>query len=118
MITNNHEAIKILKFNRPSSDWRKCGVELCEAVDMAITALEKQIPKKPVLTSGDSLVHVNKGDKPHEWKVKKWQEWCCPVCGWFVGERFNAHRHDGSVHSHDQCKSNYCNECGQAIDWT
>ena len=43
---NNQEAIKILKRNKPTGDWRKCGVELCEAVDVAIAALEKQIPKK------------------------------------------------------------------------
>lgn len=105
MITNLH--------GRGEKDTKEIAFDF----DRAIAALEKQIPKRPVLTSGESLVHINKGDKPHEWKVNKWQEWCCPVCGWFVGERFNVHRHDGSVHSHDQRKSKYCNECGQAIDW-
>lgn len=81
-------------------------------------ALEKQIPKKPILKSGESLVHINKGDKPHEWNLNKWCSWCCPVCGWFVGERYNRVRNDGSIHPHDQRKSNYCNECGQAIDWS
>lgn len=89
-----------------------------EAFSMAIKALEKQIPKKPILKSGESLVHINKGDKPHEWKLNKWCSWCCPVCGWFVGERYNRVRNDGSIHPHDQRKSNYCNECGQAIDWS
>ena len=92
--------------------------DLNNAYDIAIKSIEKQIPKKPILKSGESLVHINKGDKPHEWKLNKWCSWCCPVCGWFVGERYNRVRNDGSIHPHDQRKSNYCNECGQAIDWS
>ena len=40
MTTN--EAIEILRKNRPTSDPRPCGVELCDAVDMAISALRQQ----------------------------------------------------------------------------
>lgn len=40
MTTN--EAIEILRKNRPTSDQRPCGMELCEAVDMAISALRQQ----------------------------------------------------------------------------
>ena len=36
------EAIKVLKKNRPSADPRRCGMELCTAVDMAIAALREQ----------------------------------------------------------------------------
>ena len=36
------EAIEILRKNRPTSDPRPCGVELCDAVDMAISALRQQ----------------------------------------------------------------------------
>lgn len=79
-----------------------------------IEAREKQIPKKPILKSGETLMHINKGDKPHEWKTEKWQDWVCPVCGWFVGQRYNA----SQAHPHDQRKSKFCNECGQAIDWS
>ena len=35
------EAIEILKRNKPTSDPRRCGTELCEAVDMAIEALQE-----------------------------------------------------------------------------
>ena len=111
-----NEAIKELHEIRPRG-----GIipqKRAEAIDIAINALEKQIPKKPIIKSGESLVHINKGDKPHEWKLNKWCSWCCPVCGWFVGERYNRVRNDGSIHPHDQRKSNYCNECGQAIDWS
>ena len=40
MTTN--DAIEILRKNRPTSDPRPCGVELCDAVDMAISALRQQ----------------------------------------------------------------------------
>ena len=36
------KAIEILKKNKPTSDPRRCGVELCEAVDVAIAALEEK----------------------------------------------------------------------------
>ena len=36
------EAIEILKRNKPTSDPRRCGAELCEAVDMAIEALQEK----------------------------------------------------------------------------
>lgn len=41
------ETIEIIKKNKPTSDPRKCGKVLCEACDMVIEALDKQIPKKP-----------------------------------------------------------------------
>ena len=40
MTTN--EAIEILRKNRPTSDPRPCGLELCDAVDMASSALRQQ----------------------------------------------------------------------------
>ena len=40
MTTN--EAIEILRKNRPKSDPRPCGLELCDAVDMAISALRQE----------------------------------------------------------------------------
>ena len=36
------KAIEILRKNRPASDPRPCGMELCDAVDMAISALRQQ----------------------------------------------------------------------------
>ena len=36
------EAIEILRKNRPTSDPRPCGMELCDAVDMAISALRQE----------------------------------------------------------------------------
>ena len=36
------EAIEVLKKNRPGADPRRCGLELCTAVDVAIAALREQ----------------------------------------------------------------------------
>ena len=36
------DAIEILRKNRQTSDPRPCGMELCEAVDMAISAIRQQ----------------------------------------------------------------------------
>ena len=85
-----------------------------EASRMAINALEKQIPKKPILKNGESGSFVDYKDGHGEYKVTKWQDWVCPICGWFVGQRYNRSQN----HSHDQRKCNYCNECGQKIDWS
>ena len=46
----NEEAIEILRKNRPTSDPRPCGMELCEAVDMAISALRQQEPNDWICT--------------------------------------------------------------------
>ena len=88
--------------------------EHIESVKVAIKALEKQIPKKPILKNGESGSFVDYKDGHGEYKVTKWQDWVCPICGWFVGQRYNRSQN----HSHDQRKCNYCNECGQKIDWS
>lgn len=62
----NLEAKAILKSNKPTSDPRECGKELCTAVDIAIEALEKQIPKKPI-----------KSDR----EIRYCEVWECPSCG-------------------------------------
>lgn len=94
------------------SDWRqyrKIGtLEECR------TAREKQIPKKPILKNGETGSFVDYENGHGEYRVTKWQDWVCPICGWFVGQRYNWSQN----HSHDQRKCNYCNECGQKIDWS
>ena len=42
--------------------------ELTEAMRMSIQAIEKQIPKKPILKHDVSVMHINRGNQPHEWK--------------------------------------------------
>ena len=52
MTTN--EAIEILRKNSPTSDPRPCGVELCDAVDMAISAIRQQEQERKAAT-GEGL---------------------------------------------------------------
>lgn len=94
----NEEAIKELKEDRAlyESDIVDAGDgtpdgQLMLAIDMAIEALEKQIPKK---------CETNEGRTAYR----------CPLCGkWFVG----------SVDDMIYCgvEPNFCFVCGQAWDW-
>ena len=80
------EAIKILTELKPIPvDGFKI---IAEAYDLAIEALEKQIPKKPTRTRG------------------KYGHTECACCGWVV-ESFCG----------DLEQYPFCPNCGQAIDW-
>lgn len=90
LIRNEAEAIECLKSNKPTSGY----VMLQESIDMAIKALEKQIPKKPTY-DGD-------GYAPDGTFV--WDEWICPCC---------ETRYEVDYDEHD-----FCPNCGQKIDWS
>ena len=62
---------------------------LCSALGCAVEALEKQIPKKVIL-----------GYDEHD-------SICCPNCK----------RELMSMDWYDHWKCNYCEVCGQALDW-
>ena len=83
----NEEAIKAIKCNYPPENY----TILREGLDMAIGALEKQIPKKPVKYdidySGNPLFR-------------------CPVCG----DSWNSNEFGDGME--------YCWTCGQALDWS
>lgn len=86
-----NEAIEAMQFDL------KIGGEihsqvLRDAIDVAIRALEKQIPKKPTY-DGD-------GYAPDGTFV--WDEWLCPCCG----ERYEV----------DYDDYDYCPNCGQHLD--
>lgn len=78
-----------------------------------LEAREKQIAKKPILKSGTEVIHVNREKEPHKLTKSKYQDWTCPVCGYFVGQRYNS-----TQLTHDQRKHKFCSECGQKIDWS
>ena len=68
-------------------------LNMCECSDMqnAISALEKQIAKKPVVDR-------------YPWAI-------CPVCGGSV--------YLSNVQEHIyNCETTYCEHCGQALDWS
>ena len=54
------EAIEILRKNRPTSDPRPCGMELCDAVDMAISALRQQEHFREVTKKMEPLTNAQK----------------------------------------------------------
>ena len=68
--------------------------DLNNAYDVAIRALEKQIPKNPTY-EGD-------GYAPDGMFI--WGEWICPCCG---------RRYEVDYDDYD-----YCPDCGQKLDWS
>ena len=87
LIKNETEAIECLKSNKPTSGY----LMLQEAIDMAIQALEKQIPKKPQ--------NKKYSFYPRSTLLKsKYGE--CPNCK--------------SIQVDDE----YCANCGQKLDWS
>ena len=78
----NEEAIEVIKHGCIYRD-RRGG----EALEVAISALKKQIPKPPTKTKNSTLL--------------------CPNCGEYVGY----------VDAEVDIRADYCNFCGQAIDW-
>ena len=75
------EAIKEIRFNMSTiglSD--EAAKRVVEARDMAINALEKQIPKKPIFYAHDyycSVCNSLVGNNEFEWKRFKY----CDTCG-------------------------------------
>lgn len=84
------EAINAIKENKPTSGY----TVLCEALDMAVSALEKLIPKKPDL----------EGDGYDENGELIYDTGYCPNC-----------RHIFEV---DYDATRCCPVCGQALDWS
>lgn len=97
----NEEAIKILKVNAVLSPK---ATEFCEAVKIAVAAIEKQMPQKPLKRPFD--YSELKGKSYYE----NYDNFLCPSCkkriisningGWVAGRR-----------------QKYCDKCGQALDW-
>ena len=90
----NQEAIKMFKERLEKHGHRNIVPEYLKAMEMAIKALEKQIPKKPTY-DGD-------GYAPDGTFV--WDEWLCPCCR--------------SRYEIDYDEYDFCPNCGQAIDWS
>lgn len=84
------EAIEILKgIEEVRGNLPEDGNEIEEAFIVAIEALEKQLPKKPI------EIKETYTSKIGEFRVAK-----CPNCGKEVSDRFNV-----------------CLECRQNLDW-
>ena len=82
-----------------------------EALQMAIMALEKQIPKKPVMDYQfpEKLREVIERTNI---ELAKSKTECCPVCGRPLGISQFVKKQTGQKFGDPHCK-----RCGQAIDW-
>lgn len=95
---NNREAIANIEYARK---WLGSESDFSdEALDMAISALEKQIPKKPKRIDKNATFDGN-------WKK------VCPACGRTLMERITTPEESyPEIYNHTP----HC-ICGQAIDW-
>ena len=88
-MTNLEAKIILLKIKESYAQYINTS-DLQDAIDLAITALEKQIPRKPIITN--------------------WNPALCPSCN----EELSEHLGDGYYHHHTNLK--VC-ECGQKLRW-
>lgn len=94
---NYEEAIAIMKNERPG-----CGEKIpyteeekCESYDIAISAIEKQIPRKPVMKQ-----YFDDSDETYL---------CCPDCGEILADRIPFESRNFYFH---------CLNCEQKFDWS
>ena len=92
-----NKEIKTLKYHYEwlRQSWKPYQYQkVLDAIGMAVSALEKQIPKKPTY---DCDGYAPGG-------IFVWDEWICQNCG----SRYELEYDDYE----------YCPNCGQAIDWS
>lgn len=92
MTMTNEDAIKTINLAMAEVEWNY-PMDYTVAFEMAIDALEKHIPKKPIKTK---IATLNKSPEAISWE---------------------------SIHCCQRCESNlapqykYCPQCGQEIEW-
>ena len=91
-------------------DLLKEGTSLIEAYGVAILALEKQIPQKQRLTT---IFEGERAEKLKEKGIENYQTYKCPVCNCIVAKKTFASK----LHPDGWIKQNYCDTCGQKLDW-
>ena len=95
----------------PGKIWDQLSEPDREAMEMAFSALEKQIPKKPVMgyAFAEKIREAIKRTNPERAESKTE---CCPVCGRSLGVSQFVKAQTGLRVGDEHCK-----KCGQAIDW-
>lgn len=87
-----------------------------ESLNMAVKALEKQIPKKPIIENTFSQKFqkaiIKSGQNAD---IVKAQSYKCPVCHQGIIMLSEAERNEKIYGV--KCKDNFCKKCGQAFDW-
>ena len=108
------EVIKYLEMVRPTENYShtfsvsvgntrhfgpgsQLNKDVSTAIDLAIQALEKQVPKKPTIPTISMSVCLSKEETT---KLEH-----CPECGEYLRDSV------GNEHMH-------CSDCGQRIDWS
>lgn len=94
---NEQGAIKRLKVKQSAFEYQS---NIDKAFDMAIKALEKQIPKKV-----KKFPHFSIHTRPMIFYITH-----CPVCDHVVDEYEDDH-------IYLRTRNEYCNRCGQKLDW-
>ena len=97
------EAIEIIKSNYPTSGYYM----LCEALNIAVEVLEKQLPKKPIIKS--------KKEVPCTHNLGRLLRFHCPNCGRFIVAIYESDIERGGGIS-NSLKG--CSTCLQAIDFS
>ena len=85
----------------------KSSVEACdEALGLAVEALEKQIPKKVNSKFSSHAIYDN-GSYIDQLDISTFE---CPICGVVLAS--------GEIDKSDCVRIHYCDNCGQALDWS
>lgn len=71
------------------------------AVNMAISALEKQVGKKPKIVPNEF----------QKYEEDEWNDYLCPKCGRTIISKHNGQWFCGK-------RQHFCDLCGQRIDWS
>ena len=95
-------AINHIKTSSDVDDW---------AVEIAVEAMEKQIPKKPVMDY-QFPEKLRKVIERTNIELAKSKTECCPVCRRSLGISQFVKAQTGQKYGDP-----YCKRCGQAIDW-
>lgn len=98
----NEEAHKYLEnLQREFTRHRKAyAEELISANGIAILAIEKQIPKKPIIYN-----QLRRNRRGEQFLLDDYEADKCPMCG-------------NDIISGITYRANYCSNCGQRLDWS
>lgn len=77
------------------------------AQGMALDALEKQIPKKPLDDFSTHAIYVNDGNYLDQIDIRTFK---CPICNHILAR--------GEIETTDCAEIHYCDNCGRRLDWS
>lgn len=104
------EAIRVIEVAKAECEWN-APLEYQIAFGVAIKALEKQMPKKPIMYY-QFPEKLRKVIERTNMELAKSKTECCPVCGRPLGISQFVKKQTGQKFGDPHCK-----RCGQAIDW-